>query len=81
MEFDLKNQQLLVDDVREENAMYCVIEYGTNTGILKNFFQDLSQAVQFVKKIITYSGSRYISVEPNMWHCKTKGEYLKIEEV
>jgi len=61
--------------------MFCVIEYGDDIGMLKNFFQDLGQALSFVQKIFKYSRSSYQSIGENKWHCKAKNEYLKIEEV
>ena len=61
--------------------MFCVTEYGDNTGILKNFFQDMGQALCFVQKIRKYSRGQYKSIGRNKWHCKSKNEYLKIEEV
>ena len=61
--------------------MFCVVEYGDDIGMLKNFFQDFGQALTFVQKIFKYSGSPYRSIGENQWHCKSRNEYLKIEEV
>ena len=72
-------QAFVIMEKRRMN-MYCVVEYGGDIGMLKNFFQELDQALTFVQKIFKYSGSRYRCIGKNKWHCKARNEFLKIEE-
>lgn len=61
--------------------MFCVREYGENIGTLRNYFRDLNRALQFVEKIICSSKTKYKTVGPHEWYCRTKKEYVKIEEI
>ena len=59
--------------------MVNVIEYGDNIGTLKNIFGDRQEAIDFAKKIISYSDNRYESIGQYKWFCQEKKEYIKIE--
>ena len=60
--------------------MVCVVEYGENTGTLRNLFLDFQQALIFAEQIISLSNDEYECIGPNQWYCPQKNEYVKIEE-
>jgi hypothetical protein len=60
--------------------MVCVVEYGENTGTLRNLFLDFKQALIFAEQIIALSNDKYESIGPHQWYCPEKNEYVKIEE-